>query len=102
MAKPRTDGSGRKRKLKPIKLLAIGLVVAAIVKELRLPEEDRTWHGSLAGFIPYDFRKPSIEKIANTFWNPGGSVIVGRPFGVGWTINLGAVVARLRSAAGSS
>ena len=86
----------RSKNVKPLKLIALALAVAAIIKELRLPKDQRTWNGMLAGFVPYDFRRPSIERIRNTFWDPNGKVLVGRPFGVGWTINAGAVVAKLR------
>ena len=64
---------------------------------LRLPKEERTWHGALGGFVPYDFRMPTVEKIKTTFWNPDGAIVVNRVFGVGWTINLGAIVAKVRS-----
>ncbi|NNC93140.1 MAG: hypothetical protein HKN80_11695 [Acidimicrobiia bacterium] len=83
--------------MNPLKILAALLVIAAVVKELRLPKDDRTWHGALGGFVPYDFRMPTVEKIKSTFWNPDGPVIANRVFGVGWTINLGAVVAKVRS-----
>ena len=94
-----TKRSDRKRRggMKPLKVLAAALAIAAIIKELRLPKEQRTWNGMLAGFIPYDFRMPTVERIKSTFWNPDGPVIVGRAFGVGWTINAGAVVGKLRS-----
>ncbi len=92
----------RSRGAQLLKLLAVGLVIGAVVKELRLPEEERTWHGKLAGFIPYDFRMPSIAKFRAALWNPEGSIIVDRVFGVGWTINVGAVVARVRAAAGKA
>ena len=83
--------------MKPLKLLAAALAIAAIIKELRLPKEERTWHGALGGFVPYDFRMPTLDKIKQTFWNPEGAIIVGRPFGVGWTINLGGLVSKVRS-----
>jgi hypothetical protein len=83
--------------MKPLKLLAAVLVVAAVIKELRQPKEERTWHGALGGFVPYDFRMPTLEKIKGTFWNPDGAIVVNRVFGVGWTINLGAIVAKVRS-----
>jgi hypothetical protein len=85
--------------VKPLKLLAFALAIAALIKELRLPKEQRTWHGALGGFVPYDFRIPTLERLKATFWNPEGSIIVGRPLGVGWTINLGAVVAKFRALA---
>jgi hypothetical protein len=83
--------------MNPLKLLAAALAIAAIIKEIRLPKDERTWHGALVGFVPYDFRKPTIERIKSALWNPDGAIVVSRPFGVGWTLNAGALVARLRS-----
>lgn len=82
---------------KLLKLLAAAIAIAAVIKELRLPKEERTWHGAIAGFVPYDFRKPSVERIKRTFWDPDGRIVVDRPFGVGWTVNVGAVVGKIRS-----
>jgi hypothetical protein len=86
----------RSKSVKPLKLIGLGIAIAAIIKELRLPKDQRTWNGLLGGFVPYDFRRPTFERIRDTFWDPTGKVLVGRPFGVGWTINAGAVVAKLR------
>ena len=86
----------RSKNVKPLKLIAMALTAAAIIKELRLPKDQRTWNGLLAGFVPYDFRKPTMERIREALWNPDGKLIVGRPFGVGWTLNLGAVVAKIK------
>ena len=87
--------------VKPLKLLAAALVIAAVIKELRLPKEERTWHGALAGFVPYDLRIPTFGKLRRTFWNPDGAIVVDRAFGVGWTINAGAIVAKVRSLSAS-
>lgn len=95
---PAKSKHDRSKSVKPLKLIALGIAIAAIIKELRLPKEQRTWNGLLGGFVPYDFRRPTIERIRNTLWDPAGKVLVGRPFGVGWTINAGAVVAKLRGA----
>ena len=92
----------RSRTVKPLKLIALGLAIAAIIKELRLPKDQRTWNGLLGGFVPYDFRMPTFDRIKNTFWDPNGKVIVGRPFGVGWTINAGALVSKLRGSSPAS
>ena len=73
------------------KVLIAVVTAVAVIKELRTPKPERTWHGELAGFIPYDFRMPSIERFRDTYWNPDGPIIAGRVFGVGWTLNLGAV-----------
>lgn len=83
--------------MKPLKLLAAILAIAAVIKELRLPKDERAWHGAIGGLVPYDFRLPTVEKLKRTFWNPDGAIVVNRAFGVGWTINPGAIVARLRA-----
>ncbi|MDH5373996.1 MAG: DUF5808 domain-containing protein [Acidimicrobiia bacterium] len=83
--------------MKLLRLLTTVLAIAAVIKELRLPREERTWHGVLGGFMPYDFRMPTFEKIKGAFWNPDGAVVVNKAFGFGWTINLGAIVAKVRS-----
>ena len=65
------------------------LVALAIVEQLRRPPEERTWHGLIAGIIPYDFRPPTAERIRGTFWNKNTSqILVPQAFGIGWTINL--------------
>ncbi len=100
MPKPAAAPDTKRRRsdgMKPLKLLAAALAIAAVIKELRLPKDERTWHGALGGFVPYDFRRPTVEKIKTTFWNPDGAIFVSRVFGVGWTINLGAIVAKVRS-----
>ena len=88
-------GSGI-RKL--IGMLAVAAVVAAIVGELRKPKESRTWHGKVAGFIPYDFRFPTKARIKNRVANPGGGILSPQVFGVGWTVNVGGVISKLRKA----
>lgn len=92
-----SDKKRKKSGVNPLRLLALALLIAAVIKELRLPKDQRTWHGSLFGFVPYDFRMPTFEKVKNTFWNPDGKLIVNRAFGVGWTVNVGAIVAKVRS-----
>ncbi|HEU4320642.1 MAG TPA: hypothetical protein VFS66_11225 [Acidimicrobiia bacterium] len=71
-------------------LAIVGLV--AVIQELRKPKDERTWHGQVA-FFPYDFRIPTIDRFRRTYWNPGGPIISGKVFGVGWAPNFG-VLAR--------
>jgi hypothetical protein len=100
MSKSASDSDNKSRRssaMNVLKLLAAAVAIAAVIKELRQPKEARTWHGAVAGFVPYDFRKPTLERIKSAFWDPKGPIIVGRPLGVGWTLNLGAVVAKVRS-----
>jgi hypothetical protein len=79
--------------------------VIAILQELRKPPDERTWHGKVAAFVPYDFRMPTIGRVKDTFWNPEGPIISGKVFGVGWAPNLGAlakIAGNWRAAEGSS
>lgn len=83
----------RKKTLSPKNIiwstLLVLLVALAIGEQLRLPPEERTWHGRIAGRIPYDFRPPTAERIRATFWNKDTSqILVPQAFGIGWTINL--------------
>ena len=76
-------------KLKRLVLwVTIAAGVAAVVEQLRRPEALRTWRGDVLG-IPYDFRKPSLERWRRSMWNPQDDrLFVPRSFGVGWDVNL--------------
>lgn len=66
----------------------IALVASAVAEQLRLPDEERTWHGELLG-IPYDFRVPTVERLQATYWNKETTrVFVPQAFGMGWTVNF--------------
>jgi hypothetical protein len=72
------------------RLIGLGLAAAALYREYRKPEVLRTGHGEVAGFVPYDFRIPSLGKIIHSFWAPEDDrLLTPMAFGVGWTINLG-------------
>ena len=80
-----------------VRLVAIALTVTAVVKELRTPADERTWHGQVAGFVPYDFRMPTVERVRERVWDPEGDHIVSpHVFGVGWTLNMGRIVKLVR------
>lgn len=80
-----------------LRLLAIGFGIAAIVKELRLPRGQRTWHGTVATYVPYDFRPPTPERIRQRLWAPDDpQVLMPTVFGVGWSLNFGRLLALLR------
>lgn len=64
--------------------------VIAIISELRKPRDERVWHGKV-GVFPYDFRVPTIERLRQTYWNPGGPILSGKVFGVGWAPNFGTI-----------
>lgn len=78
-----------------VKLVAFGLVLAAVIDQLRRDPEERTWEGSVAGIVPYDFRMPTLQRARSRWWNTDDDrLFVPQVFGVGWTINL-ARLARL-------
>jgi hypothetical protein len=80
-----------------VQVVGIGLVAAAVVQELRKPRELRTWHGAVAGFVPYDLRMPTAARVRERMWAPDDPhVLVPQVLGVGWTLNLGRVVALVR------
>ncbi|MGH2788433.1 MAG: DUF5808 domain-containing protein [Actinomycetota bacterium] len=80
------------------KLVWWGLAAAAIAQELRKPAEDREWHGTVAGFVPYDYRFPTMERARDRLWNPDGPLLGPQVFGVGWSVNFGRVVELVREA----
>ncbi|WP_051274533.1 DUF5808 domain-containing protein [Cellulomonas sp. URHD0024] len=77
-----------------LKLISYALLVAAVVKEVRTPPQDRTWNGVVVGFVPYDLRFPTLERVKERMWNPSSTRLFNpRVFGVGWTLNVGRLVA---------
>ena len=81
------------------RLTGLLLLVASIVRELRLPKQERTWHGVVFGKVPYDLRPPTFDRLKAVIWNPQNAhVVVPTAFGVGWTLNLAALRTRLSGA----
>ena len=84
--------SKKRRGVRPGAVISAVLVAAAVVKELRTPAEQRTWKGRL-GFIPYDLRIPTFERLRRAWFDPDDSrLFTPRPLGVGWAINFGKLV----------
>ena len=56
-------------------------------------------HSLLAGRVlgmPYDLRVPTASRVARRWWDPlNPQIVVPRVFGVGWTVNYGALAVRL-------
>jgi hypothetical protein len=75
------------------KLVGIALTIASIAQELRKPPRKRTWHGALFGRVPYDWRRPTAQRIRRAYWQPRSRHLV-QPaaFGVGWSINMAAML----------
>jgi len=79
------------------RLLTVLLFVAAVRKELRTPADQRTWNGVVAGFVPYDFRWPTVARLRERMWDPDGAHLISpRVFGVGWTVNAGRLTRLVR------
>ena len=77
--------------------LAVGLLAAAIMQELRKPAAERTWQGQVAGLVPYDLRWPAVDRVRAALWTPDNpDLFVPTPFGVGWSINLAALADTVR------
>ena len=43
--------------------------------------------GKILG-IPYNFNRPSIGRVLSAHWQPGKGMLVEKPFGIGYTLNL--------------
>ena len=86
----------RKWLVRLVQAAAITITVAAICQELEKPKEERKWHGKV-GFVPYDFRLPTIERLREAFWNPDDSrIFTPEVFGIGWAINLYTLLEKMR------
>jgi len=80
-------------------LVKLGIWLAffgALYQELKKPAEQRTWHGKVAGVVPYDFRVPTIERIREAYWAPDSDVLfTEKVVGVGWSVNLPVAMRKL-------
>jgi hypothetical protein len=75
--------------VKLFRTLAWIALVAAIYQELKKPAEERTWHGRVAGSIPYDFRIPTLDRVREAYWAPESDrVLSDKVVGVGWAVNI--------------
>ena len=99
-----TGGAGMKRakRTSPMRrlmgLIGAALLVAALVKELSRPAGERTWHGTVARVVPYDFRLPTLARLHERMWAPEDPhLLTPQVFGVGWSVNLGRLVGMLRT-----
>ena len=89
---PRSLGLERK-----VTLVGLALVALAVIQELRKPADSRGWHGELFGFIPYDFRPPTFERVRRTLWAPEEPhLFVPRTLGLGWSVNFARVATVVR------
>jgi len=48
---------------------------------------DKPQTGELFG-IPYNFERPTLGRLLSSYWQPDESMLVEKPFGIGYTLNL--------------
>lgn len=86
--------------VRTIRTLAWIALIAAIYQELKKPPAERTWHGKVGGFIPYDFRVPTVERVRKAYWDPtSDTVFTDKVVGVGWAVNIPVLIRKLNEAA---
>jgi hypothetical protein len=103
MARTETQQSSRRPARRGIALLTIALLGVAIAKELRQPRDERTWHGVLFGFVPYDLRVPTLDRLRRSLWAPDDDrLVLPRAFGIGWSPNFARLVALGRQVLGTN
>ena len=83
--------------IRAIEVAALTVALAAVCQELEKPREERRWHGKV-GFIPYDFRLPTVGRLKETFWNDEDDRIFTKTvWGIGWGINIYALMDKMRT-----
>src|SRR4051794_39198840 len=82
-AAPVTKPKGKTRKARNFLFagLVLGAVITAVTAELAKPAGERTWHGTIWGFLPYDLRIPTVARAKQAFWSPDDPIVVPRLFG---------------------
>ncbi|SIS12677.1 DUF5808 domain-containing protein [Natronorubrum thiooxidans] len=48
---------------------------------------DKPTSGEILG-VPYNFERPSFSNMLSSYWQPGEGMLVEKPFGVGYSLNL--------------
>ncbi|MFB6157849.1 MAG: DUF5808 domain-containing protein [Haloferacaceae archaeon] len=48
---------------------------------------DSSESGTVFG-VPYNFERPSLGRMLSAYWQPDEGMLVRKPFGVGYTLNL--------------
>ena len=82
--------------IRALQAAAITVTLAAVCQELEKPREKRKWQGKI-GFIPYNFRFPTLERLKEAYWNPyEHRVFTPEVFGIGWAVNFYALLEDLR------
>lgn len=70
-------------------MILVVSAMTAVLQELKKPASERTWHGKVFDFIPYDFRVPTCEAFQRSYWNPSDDrLFTERVLGLGWGVNV--------------
>ncbi len=48
---------------------------------------DKPTSGEILG-VPYNFDRPNMRRLLSSYWEPGEGMLVEKPFGIGYTLNL--------------
>jgi phosphatidylglycerophosphatase A len=48
---------------------------------------DKPQSGEIFG-VPYNFERPSLGRMLASYWEPDEGMLVEKPFGIGYTLNL--------------
>ncbi|MFC6989645.1 DUF5808 domain-containing protein [Haloplanus sp. GCM10025708] len=48
---------------------------------------DKPESGTIFG-VPYNFERPSLGRMLSAYWKPDEGMLVEKPFGIGYTLNL--------------
>jgi hypothetical protein len=91
-----------KARLNLLVMLAVAALAAlAIARELQKPPAERRWQGLVAG-VPYNFNRPTWDRLRAEYWNPQSDRILSpHAVGMGWGINVAALVNRAQTLIGS-
>lgn len=54
---------------------------------VRASMDDSDTAGELFG-IPYNFEPPTLSRLLSAYWQPGERMLVRKPFGIGYSLNL--------------
>ena len=91
-----TYGEGMKDLVSLVRTAIWLAFFGALYQELKKPAEERTWHGKVAGMVPYDFRVPDLQRIRDAYWDPKSDVLfTEKVVGVGWSVNLPVALRKL-------
>ncbi len=76
-------------------VIAAIIAIVAVRRQLQLPKEERTWHGTVEVPVPFDFRPPTLERFKRSVWAPDDErLFPPKALGVGWSVNVARVLRR--------